>query len=120
MLRQICEQWGANNGVEVTVDFITIIGNKLLLTAQAESRAKTGHDVYSVGTWMPSMFRHRLEPVDDVVTEIIEEHGPLAEYATYLAHLDGVWLGAPAPTGSPNFASVSRLDLFQNHAGINL
>ena len=90
VLRQICEQWGANNGVEVTVDFITIIGNKLLLTAQAESRAKTGHDVYSMGTWMLSMFRHRLEPVDDVVTDIIEEHGPLAEYASYLAHLDSV------------------------------
>ena len=60
VLRQICEQWGANNGVEVTVDFITTIGNKLLLTAHAESRAKTGHDIYMLETWMPSIFRHRL------------------------------------------------------------
>ena len=120
VLRQICEQWGANNGVEVTVDFITTIGNKLLLTAQAESRAKIGHDVYTMGTWLPSMFRHRLAPVDDVVGDIIAEHGPLADYAIYLAHLDGVWRAAPAPVGSPNFASVSRLDLYQKHAGVDL
>ena len=58
VLKEICEQWGANNGVEVTVDFITVIGNKLLLTAQAEARAKIGHDVYVMAGWMPSMFRH--------------------------------------------------------------
>ena len=120
VLQEICEQWGANNGVEVTVDFITVIGNKLLLTAQAEARAKIGHDVYVMAGWMPSMFRHRLEPVDDVVTDIIEEHGPLAEYATSAAHLDGVWLGSPAPTSSINFPSLSRLDLFQQYADIDL
>ena len=43
VLREICEQWGADNGVEVTVDFITVIGGKLVLTAQAESRAEIGH-----------------------------------------------------------------------------
>ena len=120
VLKEICEQWGANNGVEVTVDFITVIGNKLLLTAQAEARAKIGHDVYVMGNWMPSMFRHRLEPVNDVVADIIEEYGPLAEYATDAAHLDGVWLGSPAPTSSINFPSLSRLDLFQQYAEIDL
>ena len=67
VLREICKQWGDDNGVEVTVDFITVIGNKLLLTAQAEARAKIGHDVYMMTGWMLSMFRHRLEPLNDVV-----------------------------------------------------
>ena len=49
VLREICEQWGADNGVEVTVDFITVIGGKLVLTAQAESRAQIGHDVLLMG-----------------------------------------------------------------------
>ena len=100
VLQEICEQWGANNGVEVTVDFITVIGNKILLTAQAEARAKIGHDVYILGNWMPSMFRTRLEPLNDVVADIVEEHGPLAEYATDAAYLDGVWLCSPSPTSS--------------------
>ena len=120
VLRTICEEWGSINGVEVTVDFITSIGNKLLLTAQAESRAKTGHDIYAVPVWMPSMFRHRLEPVDDVVGDIIAEHGALAPSADFLAHLDGVWRAAPSPTASPNYASVSRLDLYKAHADIDL
>ena len=87
VLREICKRWGNENGVEVTVDFITVIGNKLLLTAQAEARAQIGHDVYAMTGWMSPMFRHRLEPVNDVVADIIEEHGPLAEYAKYAAHL---------------------------------
>ena len=119
-LRKICEDWGAANGIEVTVDFITSIGNKLLLTAQAESRAETGHDVFVLPLWFPSMFRKRLEPVDDVVGDIIAEHGALHPSAEFLAHLDGVWRAAPAPAGSLNYASVSRLDLFEAHAGVNL
>ena len=55
VLREICEQWGADNGVEVTVDFITVIGGKLVLTAQAESRAQIGHDILLMGNWGLSM-----------------------------------------------------------------
>ena len=120
VLQKICEDWGSANGVEVNMDFITSIGNKLLLTAQAESRAKTGHDIYAVPVWMPFMFRHRLEPVDDVVEDIITKHGPLAPSADFLAHLDGVWRAAPSPTASPNYASVSRLDLYKTHTDIDL
>ena len=39
VLREVCEEWAGSNGVDLTIDFITSIGNKLLLTAQAESRA---------------------------------------------------------------------------------
>ena len=120
VLRTICEDWGAANGIEVTVDFITSIGNKLLLTAQAESRAKTGHDIYVQPLWYPSMFRHRLEPVDDVVEDIISEHGALSPSAKFLAYLDNAWLASPSPQGSLNYASVSRLDLYKRHAGVDL
>ena len=120
VLKEICEQWGVNNSVEVTVDFITVIGNKLLLTAQAEARAKIGHDVYVMGNHTPSMFRHRLEPVNDVLADIIEEHGPLAEYATDAAYLDGVWLCSPSPTSSINWPLLSRLDYFRDYAEIDL
>ena len=120
VLRKVCEDWGSANGVEVTVDFITSVGNKLLLTAQAESRAKTGHDIYVQPLWFPSMFRHRLEPVDDVVGDIIAEYGALHPSAKFLAYLDDVWRAAPAPAGSLNYASVSRLDLYEAHAGVDL
>ena len=38
-MEKILPDWGAANKVEIDLDFITSIGNKLLLTAQAESRA---------------------------------------------------------------------------------
>ena len=120
VLREVCGEWAAANGVDLTIDFITSIGNKLLLTAQAESRAKTGHDVYCVPQWMPSMFRHRLEPLDDVVNDIVSTHGPLDPAAEFFARLEGVWRAAPAPAGSLNYASVSRLDLYREHAGVDL
>lgn len=118
--REICESWGRDNGVEVTVDFITSIGNKLLLTAQAESRAKNGHDIYSLVLWMPSMFRHRLLPVDDLIEIIKEKHGEFSTSAKFLAYLDGNWRGVPAPTGSMSDPMVSRIDFFKDHAGVDL
>ena len=66
------------------------------------------------------MFRHRLEPVDDVVGDIIAEYGALHPSAEFLARLDGVWRASPAPAGSLNYASVSRLDLYEAHAGVDL
>ena len=120
VLENIIVSWGEKNGVDIKVDFITSIGNKLLLTAQAESRAKTGHDIFSMPNWFCSMFKHRLEPIDDVVKSIIEEQGALLKSAEFYAYLNGHWRGAPAPTGSFFDSMVSRLDYFQKYAGINL
>ena len=66
------------------------------------------------------MFRRSLVPVDEVVTDIIAAHGPLAPSAYFLSQLDGAWLSAPSPTASPNLCSVSRLDLYKEHAHIDL
>lgn len=120
VLREICEQWGADNGVEVTVDFITVIGGKLVLTAQAESRAEIGHDILLMGGWSLSMFLNKLEPVNDVVEDIVAEYGPFADYAHAAGYLDGKWLGCPSPTSSVSWPLLSRLDYFQDYAGIDL
>jgi len=120
VLEEIVVSWGKNNGVDIKIDFITSVGNKLLITAQAESRAKTGHDVFSLPTWFSSMFKNKLEPIDDVVEDIINKHGPLLDSARFYAYLDGHWRGAPAPTGSFFDSMVSRLDLFKEYANMDL
>ena len=38
-MTKICNEWGEKNHVEVTIDFITSIGNKDLLTGSAEAQA---------------------------------------------------------------------------------
>src|SRR6476646_10852110 len=37
--------WAEKEKVDVTVDFITSQGNKLLLTSAAEAQARSGHDI---------------------------------------------------------------------------
>ncbi|MDP6013539.1 MAG: ABC transporter substrate-binding protein [Alphaproteobacteria bacterium] len=120
VLERLCTDWGNANNVEVQVDFITSIGNKLLLTAQAETRAKTGHDIYSVPLWMPSLFSNSLEPMDDVMAEIVSRNGEPVPVVEHLTRFDDVWRAVPAPTGSLTFAQASRVDLFAEHAGIDL
>lgn len=120
VMEQVCAEWGEANNVEIKVDFITSIGNKLLLTAQAEARAETGHDIYCLPVWFPSIFRDRLVPVDDLIAEVQSRYGEFVDSVEFLAHLDGAWRGVPAPSGSPTLGMVSRIDLFQQHAGIDL
>ena len=43
--------WADKNKVDVSVDFITGNGGKLVTTGVAESQAKTGHDVYTFYNW---------------------------------------------------------------------
>ncbi len=119
-LRQILTRWGEANGVEVTVDFITSLGNKLLLTAHAEARAGSGHDILAHGYATVAMLKHQFVPVDDLVDEILATQGPIAEVFRSCAYLDGSWRVCPAPTGTNCYATVARLDLFRQHAGIDL
>jgi hypothetical protein len=46
-----CE--GKGQRVEVSIDYITGQGNKLILTAATEAQAKSGHDILAVTTWRP-------------------------------------------------------------------
>ena len=51
VMRKQVKAWAEKNKVEVTVDFITSDGNKILMTAAAEAQAKTGHDVMPFYSW---------------------------------------------------------------------
>ncbi len=119
-LQKICGAWAKANKVELQIDFITSIGFKNLLTAQAEARARKGHDLMAHPTWQISVHRKVLEPVDDVVKAITDKHGPYIANAEYLAKFDGTWRAIPAPTGSHTYPMVSRVDLFKQHAGVDL
>src|SRR5882672_12893169 len=51
---QLIKEWAEKEKVEVTIDFITTQGNKLLLTGAAEAQAKSGHDILALTSWLPS------------------------------------------------------------------
>src|SRR5690242_12284264 len=71
----LCEEWGAKEKVELQIDYITSQGNKNLLTIAAEAQARSGHDIFAFPTWQPADHANRLEPVDDVMAELIKING---------------------------------------------
>jgi hypothetical protein len=120
VLRRIAEEWGEANNVEVVIDFITSIGDQHIITAAAEARARTGHDVMVHPVWMPAVHKDILEPLDDIVAELESRYGPYNDQAAYLGRHDDVWRTIIAPTGSHTYPLESRIDLFREHAGIDL
>ena len=119
VLDKMCKDWAQKNNVAITIDFITSIGFKNQVTAAAEARAKTGHDIFALPTWDVTIHKDLLEPVDDIMAELTKKYGPYEDRAAYLCKHDGVWRAVVAPTGSHTYPMVSRLDYFKA-AGVDL
>ena len=50
-MRKLVSAWADRNKVDVQLDFLTAIGNKINITMAAEAQAKTVHDVYAFDMW---------------------------------------------------------------------
>lgn len=116
----LVKEWAEKNKVEVSIDFITSQGNKLLLTTAAESQAKSGHDVLAFSTWLPARYADQLVPMNDVMEPLIKENGAVNGTVEYLGKLNGKWLAVPATSGSQIKGPCSRIDLLKKHAGIDI
>ncbi len=119
-LRSTINDWAQKNRVEVTLDFITSVGNKNLITIAAEAQARQGHDVLSFPTWMIHDQQRLLEPMDDVMGRLSQKYGKVNEASAYLAQVDGKWLAVPQTPGSQFKGSAARIDLIKQHAGIDV
>jgi ABC-type glycerol-3-phosphate transport system substrate-binding protein len=119
-LTKLCNEWGEKNKVEVHIDYITSQGEKDKLTAAAEAQAGTGHDIMSHRDWNVQIHQNNLEPLDDVVAQLIKQYGPISPVAEYLAKIKGTWRGVPTTVGSQVKPCCSRFDLYKEHAGIDL
>lgn len=118
--KALCEEWGAKNKVEVQVDYITSQGHKNLLTISAEQQAKSGHDILAFPSWQPHGSSLHLEPVDDVMAELIKQNGKVNPTVEYLARANGRWIAVPTCVGSQIKGPNSRIDLLKKHAGIDI
>ena len=116
----IVKEWGEKNHVDVTIDYITSVGDKDLLTASAEAQAKTGHDIMQHRAWQIQVHRAVLEPMDDVINQLIKDHGPITPVSEYLAKDKGKWMGVPTIVGSQVKPCCSRIDLYKEHAGLDI
>ena len=118
--KALCEEWSEKNKVDVSIDYITSQGNKNLLTIAAEAQARSGHDMLAFPTWGPQAHAKDLEPVDDVMAELIKPNGTVDATVEYLGQADGHWVAVPASVGSQIKGPCSRIDLMKQHAGIDV
>ncbi len=119
-LTKMCQDWGAKEKVDVKIDYITSQGDKNLLTITAEAQARAGHDILAFPNWFALTYAKQLEPVDDVMGPLLKQYGKVAPAAEFLAKSNGKWVAVPAVTGTQVKVPCARLDLFKQHAGIDL
>jgi ABC-type glycerol-3-phosphate transport system substrate-binding protein len=116
----LCQEWGEKNKVEIQIDYITSQGHKNLLTIAAEQQARSGHDVMAFPTWEPHGRSQSLEPVDDVMAELIKQNGKVNPTVEYLGRANNRWIAVPTCVGSQIKGPCSRIDLLKKHANIDV
>ena len=107
--------WADKNKVEVTADFITGNGNKLLITGAAEAQSKTGHDIYTFQNWEVHNQAESLANVDDVVKGLTDRFGAVDATAQYLAKKKAGWVAVPTSSGSQTKPPCVRISWFKKH-----
>jgi ABC-type glycerol-3-phosphate transport system substrate-binding protein len=119
-MTRLCHEWADKEKVEITIDFITSQGDKLMLTGAAEEQARSGHDILGMPTWYAAAHADYLEPVDDLLKVLIEQNGKVSAGSEYLGKAKGHWIAVPATVGSLTLPPCSRIDLFKEHVGLDL
>ena len=117
---EIIKAWAEKEKVDVQIDFITSQGNKILLTIAAESQARSGHDIIALPSWQPARHAANLEPVDDILTDLIKQNGAVNATVEYLGKIKGKWAAVPATVGSQMKGPASRVDLMKKLANVDI
>jgi hypothetical protein len=116
----LINEWAEKEKVEVQIDYITSNGRKDEITIAAESQAKAGHDLLRMATWWPHAQTELLEPMDDVMKQLIAQNGAVNDTVQYLGQNGGKWHAVPLCIGSQIKGPCSRIDLMKKHANIDV
>ena len=119
-LTRLCHEWAAKEKVDIQIDYITSQGNKDLLTIEAESQARSGHDLLAFRTWEAISPRRaaRAGRRRDEGDHRPERQGQPRRRVP--GAQDGRWIAVPATPGSQIKGPCSRIDLMKQHAGIDV
>ncbi len=116
----IIREWADREKVDVKVDYITSQGNKLLLTLAVEAQARSGHDIMEFTNWESAQYNQALEPVDDVIKNVVAKNGPIDPAVEYLGKYQGKWLGVPMTRGTLLLGCCARFDMMKEYAGVDM
>ena len=120
VMKSQVEAWANKNKVDVRMDFITSVGNKLLLTGAAEALAKEGHDCLTFRDWDVQNHAEDLLPVDDLMKQLVARHGAVNEVSSYLGTVNGSWRAVPSTSGSNYKGPCARISMMKEYAGIDV
>lgn len=119
-MRKVIGAWAEKNKVDVQLDFLTAIGNKINITMAAEAQAKTGHDIYAFDMWSVHEYADSLDPVDDIMKEFIAKYGKIGRAYEYLGVSEGHWRAVPVAWGSSPLTPCGRISMLKKFAGIDV
>ncbi|HYZ21466.1 MAG TPA: extracellular solute-binding protein [Rhodopila sp.] len=119
-MRKVVNAWAEKNKVEVQLDFLTAVGNKINLTMAAEAQAKTGHDIYAFDMWSVHEYADSLDPVDDIMKDFIAKYGKIGRAYEYLGVAGGHWKAVPVAWGSAPLTPCARISMFKQYAGVDV
>src|SRR6185312_1859649 len=120
VMTKLVNSWAEKTKTEVSIDYITSVGNKNLLTLAAEAQAKSGHDIQAFPTWEVLNHTDVLEPRDDVMKRLSAKYGQVNSIVDYLSKPQGSSRAVPAISGSQYKPACSRIDIFKQTMDMDL
>jgi multiple sugar transport system substrate-binding protein len=111
---QMAEEWGAQNGVAVTTDYIAWPDLQPRIAAAVEGGS--GADIIEMWEIWPYLYSENMVPVDDLAMSVGEAYGGFYDWVVDTASVDGKWFSVPHGNSSSAFAY--RISLFEE-AGID-
>jgi multiple sugar transport system substrate-binding protein len=110
---QAAQDWGSQNGVAVTTDYIAWPDLQPRIAAAVEGGS--GADVIEMWDTWPYLYSENMVPVEDLAQAGSEEYGGFYDWVVKTASVDGKWYSVPHGTSS--IAYAYRISLFEE-AGI--
>ena len=107
------QEWGSQNGVAVTCDYIG--WNDLQPRIAAAVEGGSGADIIEMWDVWPYLYQENMVPVDDLAAQVSEAYGGFYDWVIDTASVDGKWYSVPH--GNSSSAFTYRISLVEE-AGI--
>jgi len=95
---QQAKDWGSQNGVEVTTDYINWPDIQARIAAAVEGGS--GPDVVEMRPPWPHLYYENMVPMDDLAPQVGESLGGFYDWAAGTVAVDGKWYSIPVGTSS--------------------
>ncbi len=107
------QEWGSQNGVAVTCDYIG--WNDLQPRIAAAVEGGSGADIIEMWDVWPYLYQENMVQVDELAAEVSDQYGGFYDWVTDTASVDGTWYSVPH--GNSSSAFTYRISMVEE-AGI--